>query len=84
MLQPRFYNQGMTLAQWLEAHRPGRGGKAWLVRSAESSFQTVSRALRNEPIDDKAAAQRLSAATGGAVSVASLMGLEQGAPSAPV
>jgi hypothetical protein len=63
----------MTLRQWLDANRPGRGGLAWFVRRAESSYETVNRVLRGERIDDRKTAERLSVATGGAVSVADLM-----------
>lgn len=65
----------MTLREWLDMNHPGWGGPAVLVRAAASSYQTVNKGLRGEPIEDKAAAQRLSDATGGAVSVATLMGL---------
>lgn len=45
----------------------------WMVRESGVSFQTVSKAYRGEEIRDKSAAEKLSAATRGAVSVATLM-----------
>jgi len=72
----------MRLSAWLEEHHPGRGGRAWLVRESGCSYETVGRALRDEPIDSKRAAERLSEATGGVVTVISIMHPEQSRKSA--
>lgn len=63
----------MTLRDCMALRRPGRGAIAWLAREAASSYSTIHKALRGEPINDRKAAERLSAATGGEVSVAELM-----------
>jgi hypothetical protein len=65
----------MTLKEWLDANHPGRGGRAWLVREAPTSHETLKRILdEGEPLNGKKTAERISEATGGAVTVASLMG----------
>jgi len=69
----------MTLLEWLDANHPGRSGRARLVRAAETSYETVNKALRGEALGDKRAAERISAATGGAVTTAHLLGLEPAA-----
>jgi hypothetical protein len=75
-MQVRLYKSYMTLREWLDAEHPGRGGPAWLVREAKSSFETIGKALEGEQINDRKAAERISTATGGAVSVAELMHIE--------
>ena len=57
----------MTLKEWLAA-RDSRGTRAKLVRDAETSFSTVAKALRGEPLDRKSAL-RISAATAGEVTL---------------
>lgn len=64
----------MNLAKWLEANHPGRGGRAWLARTAPTSFSTIKRALSGEPLNNESAASRIAAATDGAVSADELMG----------
>jgi hypothetical protein len=65
----------MTLREWLENRHPKRGARAWLMRASGVSFQTISRAIAGEEIRDKSAAEKLSMATSGQVSVADLMHL---------
>lgn len=73
--------------------KPGeiaRGAMRVLERRAKTSYKTIHKALRGESIDDRAAAERLSKATRGAVSVAELRNssdelasLSNGPPSEP-
>lgn len=65
---------GNALAAWLKAYYPGRGGPTKLVRLSGAHADTVRRALRGDPIITEPAAQRISDATGGVVTVEQLMG----------
>lgn len=44
-----------------------------LMRAAKTSYKTIHKGLRREPIKDEAAAQRICAATDGLVPVSELM-----------
>lgn len=48
-------------------HHPGRGGPTWLRIESKCTYDTVRRAIRNEPILTEPARKRLSAATRGEV-----------------
>lgn len=63
----------MTLWNWMAVHHPDRGGTSWLMRMSGVSFPTIRKALSGQAIADKSAAEKLSAATGGEVSVGEIM-----------
>lgn len=63
----------MQLSKWVQKNLPERGARAWLMRKSGVSFQTIRKALDGDALDDKRTAEKLSEATGGAVSVAELM-----------
>jgi len=70
LLAMRLYNLLMKLTTWLK--RGGRGAAAALVRAASTSFETV-RAASSGRLVRRAVAERISAATGGAVPAKSMM-----------
>ncbi len=62
----------MTFSEWFQKERGARAGKARFCREALIVHATLMKALRGAPIERKAA-QRVSDATGGAVSAESLV-----------
>ena len=62
----------MTLWDWMGVHHPERGGTSWLMRASGVTFPTIRKAMSGLTVDESAAT-RLSAATGGAVSVGELV-----------
>lgn len=62
----------MNFSEWFQRERGGRAGKARFCREAVIVHATLMKALRGAPIERKAA-QRVSDATGGAVSAESLV-----------
>jgi hypothetical protein len=75
----------MDLRTWIEQNFPRpaepredggemRGARRWFVRLSGTSHETLNRVLDGEPLRSLRAATRISDATGGAVSVAALMG----------
>jgi hypothetical protein len=70
----------MQMREWLAQNHPDEG-PMWLVRNAETSYQTAKKVLDGVPLASKKTAMRLSEATGGSVSVAELMDIAL--PSSP-
>jgi hypothetical protein len=54
-------------------HHPDRGGTSWLMRASGVSFPTIRKALSGQAVTNEAAAQKLSAATGGEVTVEAII-----------
>lgn len=70
----------LDLGTWLARERPGaiageyaRGAPTWLARRSECAPATIKNALERKPIENEPAAQRISAATDGKVTVERLM-----------
>lgn len=61
----------MNFSEWFQRERGGRAGKARFCREAVIVHATLMKALRGVPVERKAA-QRISDATGGAVSAESI------------
>lgn len=65
----------MRLWEWIE--REGEGAKSRLHLDSRVSYQTIHDIVaRRRPMRDREKARAISAATGGEVSVAELMGLD--------